>query len=154
VKKLLLIEDDPFMIEWIVRLLKNEKIEVDCIRSEREFLLRLKALKRADYLGIIVDLMLPWEDGVLQDSDEYTIPRGDYAVAGERIIMDLRGSTGLAGLPVLLYTVNDKPGIVGAEYMRKDEPDEKLIVWVRHALAAGGPAPDITRVRPPRTGGR
>jgi CheY-like chemotaxis protein len=128
--KLLLIEDDPFMIEWVERLMKSEGIEVDCIKSERAFLVRQEHLQKADYRAIVVDLMLPWEDGVPLDSQDRITPRGDYSVAGERIVKDLRNNSNLRDLPILLYTVNDKPAFDDIDYMRKDEPDEKFVSWV------------------------
>ena len=144
---ILLIEDDPFVVEWIKRLVDRaygRKVNVEVISSERHFLVRMPALSSVN--AIIVDLMLPWEDGVpIPAADkEYLEPRGDHLVAGTRIIQDLLGNSNLQHIPTLFYTVNDKPANWDHQqappnltYMRKDEPDERFMAWVRDALVVG-----------------
>ncbi|MDX2151688.1 MAG: hypothetical protein SFV54_13200 [Bryobacteraceae bacterium] len=142
-RKIYLIEDDPFVIEWTERLVKKafgDSLIVKTVSSERAFLVMQRFLVRSEVAGIIVDLLLPWEDGVPIQSDEYPTPRGDPFLAGLRVIGDLANDPSMRGAPVLLYTVNEPPEISEAvrsalqfSYMRKDEPDESLLVWIRKA---------------------
>ena len=142
--KILLIEDDPFVIEWVKRLVQDEfqdGVAVEVICSELEFLVWLQDFSRLDVRAIIVDLMLPWEDGVQVDPKDNREPRGDHLIAGTRIIEDLARDSKLQGLPILFYTVNDRPDDrndfnkpPNLTYMRKDEPDDKLMTWIRRAL--------------------
>ena len=140
---ILVIEDDPFVVEWIKRLVEKaygRAVTVEVISSEYEFLIKMPAFSGIN--AIIVDLMLPWEDGVPLGNTKHFEPRGDHLIAGTRIIQDLADNGKLRDIPVLFYTVNDKPmnwddrkQPRNLTYMRKDEPDERLMFWLKDALS-------------------
>lgn len=142
--KLLLIEDDPFLQDWIGTLREEHfpNVEVVQISSEREFLLRKSELARTGFKGIILDLMLPWEDGVDMDAKEFADPRGEYFEAGIRILEDIAQTPGLAESSILIHTVNDRNAVelprvnkLATSFLRKDEPDHQLIRWInRHVF--------------------
>lgn len=137
--KLLLIEDDPFLIEWVERLVGEHfpETKILSIRSEREFLLRKDELTREEFRGIILDVMLPWEEGVETSSDLYLEPRGTYFDAGIRIMNDVEKTSKLANVPILIQTVSDRSAVelprgskLQITFLRKDEPDYRLIHWI------------------------
>ena len=141
----ILVEDDPFVTEWVIRLIQKDielrnKVEIVAVQSEREFLLRKNALLTEEVTGIIVDLMLPFENGVSGEELAHMEPRGKIFHAGLRVLKDIAAWTGARTVPVLLYTVNDRPSQdalpqgLRLEYLRKDEPDEKLVRWIKRAM--------------------
>lgn len=142
--KFLLIEDDPFLIEWIDRLIGEHFPEIHLVKvcSERDFLIRREELASQRFKGIILDVMLPWEDGVDITSTEHADPRGEYFDAGLRILEDIVQTPLLAVAPVLVHTVNDRSAVnlspmgkCDITFLRKDEPDSRLVRWIDRTLA-------------------
>jgi CheY-like chemotaxis protein len=145
-KQILLIEDDPFARQWFVQIVKKrfrDGLAVVEVSSERELLLRLGALSKLRFSAIVVDLILPWEDGVaLEEDAEPTKPRGDVYEAGIRILQDLHDLPTLRDVPVALYTVNDPDRIAWPEldgfrrpkFINKQAPDERLLTWLADVL--------------------
>ena len=145
-KKILLIEDDPFAAEWVERIVKKRfvsGVEIDRITSEREFLLRLPQLSKENYAAIILDLILPWEDGVsLDTSEEHLEPRGDVYEAGIRIFADLKHSNKFRTIPIVIYSINDEDRIAWPEklekpqFINKQAPDFRLLEWLSGSLGS------------------
>jgi CheY-like chemotaxis protein len=140
----LLVEDDPFAVEWVGRIVKDRfatRVIIDRVSSEREFLLRLRELERKRYAAIILDVILPWEDGVaLEAATAYPVPRGDAYEAGTRILQDLRNSTILRDIPIVMYSVNDEEriawpeGLAKPKFINKAAPDFLLLEWLENCL--------------------
>jgi hypothetical protein len=76
--RLLLIEDDPFLIEWIGRLMVRHfpSVELVIMHSEHEVLIRKNKIISLQVRAIILDCMLPWEDGRFDHLDARRGPRG------------------------------------------------------------------------------
>lgn len=143
VNKLLLIEDDPFLIEWEERLLQEHfpGLELVKVLSEREFLVRKDELADASFQVILLDIMLPWEDGADMGSTLFPEPRGTFFEAGIRILRDIAETPKLASIPILVQTVNDRSAVdiprdtkLQISFRRKDEPDDHLIHWIRRHI--------------------
>jgi hypothetical protein len=144
-KLILYIEDEAFTVEWLTRIVE-ERFSSQCqlvnVRSEREFLLQQEELAKKPFAGVILDIILPWENGVPEsESGAFKEPRGSIYEAGIRIYEDLMKSTVFCSLPVLVYSVTDedrlkwpaelqKPSV-----MSKQAPDFKLIEWIRRSIA-------------------
>jgi CheY-like chemotaxis protein len=141
--KLLLVEDDPFILEWVERL-RNEEfqdVEILEVRSESEFLSRKEQLANSGVSGIILDVMLPWEGDSQAGLADPGEPRGEYFDAGIRILKDIVQTPKLSSAAVLIHTVNDRSAVEippttkpEVTFLRKDEPDEKLVRWVKRHL--------------------
>ncbi len=135
----LLVEDDPFTSDWVQRVTSErfgDSVRVLLVHSEKEFLIRFPEVQNIALSAAIIDLRLPWEDGEVLDAQSELIPPGEPDEAGVRIIHQLRGR--IPQLPILIHTVNDRERLPLPEesttvYMRKDEPDERLLDWIgRH----------------------
>lgn len=145
-KQILLVEDDPFAKQWFVQIVNKRfrgAVAVVEVSSEREFLLRLKEFSEKRWGAIVVDLILPWEDGVaLAEDAEPKQPRGDVYEAGIRIVQDLHECKALRQVPVAMYTVNDfariawpeTEGVRRPKLINKQSPDERLLTWLAEVL--------------------
>ncbi len=112
VRRLLLVEDDPGQRQALVELLgEGEDVSVTAVGSSRDV---LAELERAPYDCVVVDLILPDEDG---------------ARLVERIKTDQR----FRDLPVVVYTSKD---LSPAEERRLKASAESVI------LKSGGQSPD------------
>ncbi len=144
-KTILLIEDDPFAADWVGRIVKKRfgaSVGILRITSEREFLLRLPQLSKSKCSAIILDLILPWEDGIsLGAGNEHRDRRGDVYEAGMRIFADLKLSSTFRTVPVVIYSVNDEDRIAWPDemerpgFINKQSPDFMLLEWLAASLA-------------------
>lgn len=137
VSTFLLIEDDLFLVEWVQRLAEQSAagVEILAMRCEREFWLKRRELAKLNLRGVIIDVMLPWEDGDDFDSEEFLEPKGQSFDAGIRILVALSEDPDLANIPVLIQTVNDRSAVdlppgIRFTFLRKDEADQKLLGWI------------------------
>jgi CheY-like chemotaxis protein len=147
-KLVLFIEDEPFAVDWVKRIVAEEFRElcrIENVRSEREFLLRQEELEKMAVDAVILDIILPWEDGVpVTDRTDYMKPRGPIYEAGIRIYEDLKGSARFRDLPLLMYSVTDVDRLVFPEglgkpaFMSKQAPDFRLLQWIRRNLFERG----------------
>lgn len=145
-KSILMIEDDPFVSDWvdyIIRKKFGEECTLEWIRSELEFLVSVPKLEADAPAAIILDLILPWEGDAPMSSSDHKNPRGDIYEAGIRVLEDLRRSAKLKSVPVLLYTVNDRDRIgfptdlkERPEVVQKGDPDHVLLGWLSKKLSS------------------
>ena len=137
---LLLIEDEPFAADWVKRIVAEnfgERCRIVHICSEREFLVRKRDLENMEFSGIILDVILPWEDGVPMGSGSaFPDQRGPVYEAGIRVFEDIKNSSVLKNVPLVIYTVTDEDRLVWPEglskptIMSKQSPDFKLVQWM------------------------
>ena len=132
--KILLVDDEPFHIQWIADNLHDEGYEVDFARDVES---ALSALKRETYRLLLVDLNIP----VFGVYEENARSRGDIYLTfpGLLVAFEARNS-GYRSKQVALYSahkegaVQDVATTLGIEYIVKQDP-KRLMREINDVLA-------------------
>lgn len=130
------IEDDPFWRDWTVDFLRaNLDVVIKPVSTEKEFQDRFEEIAGDQPKCLILDVMLQWTEAALDASK----PPGSFVEAGLRCYNKLMKDPRTKNTEVLLHTVLDRGDVFGfprsVGFLRKDEPDAKLLTAVRKALS-------------------
>jgi len=85
--RILVVEDEPNIVESLRFILEQGGFDLDIVSDGREALLRLRA---GSFAAMVLDIMLP-------------------GLSGFDVLREVRGDSGLAGLPVIVLTAKGQP---------------------------------------------
>jgi CheY-like chemotaxis protein len=135
-KLIYLVEDDH--LKELLSLGFGDSLKIDVIETHSEFLARFEDLAARRPVCILLDVMLPWSATEISAADVSFNP-DSFMTAGVECYRKIRADKRTAHVPVLLYSVWDRKDVVGipldADYLRKDAPDRRIIMWVNDAVA-------------------
>jgi CheY-like chemotaxis protein len=113
--KILIVEDDPLQMEFIVPELQNAfcGTEIKLLKTEHQFRVALEEIAKNPPDVAIIDVMLRWTDPVPnQPPAPEDVREGGHYQAGLRCAALLRRYETTRAIPVILYTVLEEADLL------------------------------------------